>query len=133
MKEQVLLLKLAKELADKEKNEHAQAKKITVDKAKASGKPITKADRQAAKKLMKAILGKADAESDAKPQKTIDGIPVGHRQCFERACISRTPDGECGAAVISCGTDGKKPDHTGKLSKKAALKLAKKSMGALGG
>ena len=35
----------------------------------------------------------------------------------------------CGAAVISCGVNGKKPKDTRKLSKKAALDLAKHSMG----
>lgn len=62
--------------------------------------------------------------SDA-PHETINGIPVSHAKCYERACVGkRLPNGECGAAVISCGPDADKTH----LSKKAALGLVKDKM-----
>jgi len=73
-------------------------------------------------------------QADGTPREKINGIPVGHQKCYMRACVHKVIDPatqkvSCGAAVISCGVNGKKPKDTRKLSKKAALDLAKHSMG----
>jgi len=89
MKEQVLLLKLAKQLADKENSEQAQAAKIPDDPHNDSSSiPPTMM-----KKLLKSAEGTGSNAAAA---------GVSHRHCFERACISHLPSGQCGAAVVSC-------------------------------
>jgi len=185
-KNENLLLKLAKQLADKEENERANGgnsedtEEDTADQpasedaessqdSSAVPLPVKKA---MLKKLVKAIIEKHNAQVAAsddgkttnkhmsaeskeeaakqvlpflkklmgnmgvlpnqhqedKHTDTINGIPVGHQKCFERACISRDTQGHCAAAVISCGVNGKKPAHTGELSKEDALKKVKGSM-----
>merc|ERR1712072_609124 len=68
-------------------------------------------------------------------KKFLHGLPVSHNKCYERACIKRDADGKCGAAVISCGRNGKKPKNISKLSRKEALKkvghLMKKVVGPM--
>merc|ERR1711988_476530 len=78
-------------------------------------------------KLAKQLAAKETTEHK-KMGETINGIPVSHDKCYERACIRRSPDGSCAVAAISCGRNGKKPKHTGHLSKKEALAHVKKSM-----
>jgi len=107
MKEQVLLLKLAKQLADKEKIEEAQAKKI-VQSPHNDEPSVTPA---MLKKIVASGKEGAGASADAA------GLPVSHRHCFERACITHLPNGECGAAVVSCSV--------AKNDKAAALEGAK--------
>merc|ERR1711939_1045146 len=42
--------------------------------------------------------------------KTVDGIPMGHRKCYERACLRHLANGTCAAVVVTCGgSNGKKP------------------------
>jgi len=126
MKSQVALLKLAKQLADKEKKEQTQAKKIATSKPAAASKKVSKAT---VKKLLNSIIGQSASAAAAAPEpKTINGLPVSKRHCFEQACISKLPNGECVYAVIKCGgADGKEPKQT-KLSKKAAIANAMAGM-----
>jgi hypothetical protein len=161
LKNEMLLLKLAKQLAAKETLEHKKMKELVgkhdpadVDKtavnpamvkhlmnAVANQKNPTKAAK-AAKALLpflKKLAAHAgaqqdsdDAEDDSASQPNeINGIPVSHRKCYERACIKRSPDGKCAVAAIECGHGGKAPKETSKLSKKAALAHVKKQMDKL--
>jgi hypothetical protein len=129
MKSQIMLLKLAKELADKEKAEQKKEKKIAASSPDKHVSPAT------VKKLMKAIMDKSDHDLAAKTQqpakKTMDGLPVSNRKCFQRGCINKMPNGDCAIAVISCGHDGKAPSHIGKLTKKQAIKALKKNMSVM--
>lgn len=124
----------------------AIVKKVLVAKMRAAAQAQEKADRgnpqaeardhladEMAPKFVKAMMAKIMPEARGeKSTKTIDGIPVGHRKCFERACISRDADGNCAAAVISCGdANGNKPKKMGRLSQKEALKAAQKDMGPM--
>ena len=124
----------------------AIVKKVLVAKMRAAAQAQEKADRgnpqaeardhladEMAPKFVKAMMAKIMPKARGeKSTKTIDGIPVGHRKCFERACISRDADGNCAAAVISCGdANGNKPKKMGRLSQKEALKAAQKDMGPL--
>jgi len=181
LKSEGLLLKLAKEMSEKEAQEmqtstndpvaksvpakaagahdtqpelkgSPEAKKRVIQKtlvkkmraaaqaqeAKDKGNPSALAKDKMAEAMAPAFVkqlldGKALSPSASAPQgDTIDGIPVGHRKCFERACVSKLPDGSCGAAVITCGAqNGKAPKDTSKLSRAEALKMAKKSMGPM--
>jgi len=83
MKEQVLLLKLAKQLADKEKGEQVEAAKIPTTHGAAGG--ISKA-------MLKKLAKSGASSKEAFLQK----------HCFERACITTLANGHCGAAVVSC-------------------------------
>jgi hypothetical protein len=80
-------------------------------------------------KSVKAAFKKAEQVKKATPADhgTIDGVPVGHNHCFERACITKDKDGSCGVAVITCAKHGK-PKHTGQLPKQQALKKVAKMM-----
>merc|ERR1711998_242449 len=106
MKSQIMLLKLAKELADKEKAEQKKEKKIAASSPDKHVSPAT-------------------------AKKPMDGLPVSNRKCFQRGCINKMPNGDCAIAVISCGHDGKAPSHIGKLTKKQAIKALKKNMSVM--
>jgi len=167
IKNEDMLLKLAKQLADQEKTEREHGKTSTQDtdskpaaeqspadtkkemikklisavmKAHPPSSPL-ESKEQAVKELMpfiKKVMNKMEAgaplESEAQPEaqeKTVDGLPVSHRKCMMRACIKKQPDGTCGAAVISCGSErGDKVPAAERtaLSKKDAKKLLKKTM-----
>lgn len=88
MKEQVLLLKLAKQLADKEKKEASGAKKLAKDES---------GEKKVAPDILKGFL-KAISEGHAQK----DELEAVNRHCIEKACISKLPNGHCGAAVVSC-------------------------------
>merc|ERR1711871_1108659 len=151
LKNEMLLLKLAKQLAAKETTEHKKMKELASGHAPEDVEK-TQVTPAAVKRLLKAVKNGHVTAKDAKaaaavipflkklvehakqgddadqPQETINGIPVSHDKCYERACIKRSPDGSCAVAAISCGQNGKKPKHTGHLSKKEALAHVKKSM-----
>jgi len=121
---------LVKKMQDAAKAQEAQ------DKSNPSALAKDKMAEQMAPAFVKQFLDKAtgtptanaDADADAPLGDTYHGLPVGHRKCFERACISKLPDGSCGAAVISCGAEGgAAPKDTSKLTRAEALKVVKKS------
>merc|ERR1712072_802242 len=92
------------------------------------GKALLRKVQKAAAKRLKALkpslhLKHGWVKHVSKKTEYIHGIPVGHQNCFERACVTKEKDGTCGAMVISCGINGKPPPaaHRKKLSKKAAM------------
>jgi len=104
------------------------------DKGNAQAEARDHLAEEMAPKFVKAMMDKVMPKpgSGNKPEDTIDGIPVGHRKCFQRACIKKDADGNCAAAVISCGdAAGHAPKDMSKLSKKKALEAAKKDMGPM--
>merc|ERR1712093_730058 len=104
-------------------------KKKTLEKKllKAGGKKALRTAQKAALKKMGVHLPSPMAHT-----KKINGIPVGHRKCFERACLRKTADGSCAAVVITCGHGGKAPTHTSKLSRKAAYAKVKNVLKRMG-
>merc|ERR1712100_473908 len=82
------------------------------------------------KDLLKNLMNGASASPSNDNTETIDGIPVGHKKCYMRACLHKEGDGQCGAAVVTCSSgthDVAMKDRT-KLSKTDAAKLVKKDM-----
>lgn len=76
-----------------------------------------------------------DSASSKDDGKTVHGLPMGHRQCYERACMTRAKDGSCAAMVIACGDqngNAPKVERRHKVGKEQAIKELKKSMGPMG-
>jgi len=134
LKNERLLMQLARNLAVREMQERAQLSKVLKQKQalkkklkSAAGKALLrKAKRQALKKLGH------EAAPEAHHVKTLNGIPVSNRKCYERACIKKMANGSCGAVVITCGTATQKPAHTSKLTPQAAMAKVKRVLTRMG-
>merc|ERR1711907_823542 len=132
-KNEKLVLHLAKNLALREMMERKNLAKIMKNK-KALEKKLLKVGgkkllHKAESKALAHILGKAKQQPHA-AAKTVDGIPVGHRKCYERACLRHFPNGTCAAVVVTCGNaNGKKPAKASRMriSKAQALKKVQNS------
>jgi len=108
LKNEHLLLMLAKNLAKKEMIEHEEMKKVAAEK-----KAIDKASVSVKKKH----------------------TTVTYSRCFEKACLNKNKNGFCGAAVVSCeqvpvkGSTGATEDAKPRAVKQARqAKVVKKSM-----
>merc|ERR1711939_392456 len=119
--------KAPKGMATAMKEQDAMLKKALEKKlVKAGGHAaLRKAQRGALKKMGVHVPQKAHG-------KEINGIPVSHRKCFERACLRKSANGSCAAVVITCGHGGKAPTHTSKLSRKAAYAKVKSVLKRMG-
>jgi len=133
LKNEHLLMKLARNLAVREMAERKKLKSIMKQK-KALEKKLVKAGGHAAlRKAQRGALKKMGVHVPQKAHgKEINGIPVGHRKCFERACLRKSANGSCAAVVITCGHGGKAPTHTSKLSRKAAYAKVKSVLKRMG-
>jgi len=117
-------------LREANKGTKTKAKKVTTTAKKVGARSIVKKmKKHVTKQLAKKVKAVKAASKSSKPgdHDSIDGVPVGHNHCFERACVTKDKDGSCGVAVITCAKHGK-PAHTGKLPKKVALKKVAKLM-----
>jgi len=108
-----------------------QKKKMLEKKIRAMGGKalLRKVQRAAFKKIFPnlKIPKHAKAQDSKHKPDMIDGIPVSHKKCFERACVHREKNGVCGAMVISCGRGNKKPPRPDRalINKDSALKKIK--------
>merc|ERR1711939_42828 len=100
-------------------------------KASLEKKLLKAGGKKVLRKAQRAALKKMGVSVPAHTKK-INGIPVGHRKCFERACLKKMADGSCAAVVITCGHGGKAPTHTSKLSRKAAYAKVKNVLKRMG-
>jgi len=127
LKNEKLVMHLARNLALREMAERKTLGKMMTKKKSLEKKLLKAGGKKLLRKAQAKALAHLTGQKKPSHQKEINGIPVGHRKCFERACLRHLPNGKCAAEVITCGHGGKKPAHTSHLSKAEALKKLAKS------